>query len=161
MRFRFRLETALRLAHHEEEQAKVELGRRIAAVEEVGRRISLAEEEISEETALQREARGGEVWSQGQMLYLEWIRSRKDAVVALRAEESLRRTEAEAARVQLVAKRRAVEVLERLRERRLAQWKLERSRRELAEGSDVAARRWMRDRAASAAVAPRHEAMGS
>jgi hypothetical protein len=45
-----------------------------------------------------------------------------------------------------VEKRRAVQVFERLRERRLAQWKLEMSRKELAEGSDVAGRRWMAQR---------------
>ena len=143
MNFVFRLETPLRLARHREEQSRRALGAAFAALERLREGLRTLENELSEEIHSQSLPRTGDIWIQGQNLFLEWAQGQHAAIA--RSREACREAGkvVEAARVDLVEKRRAVQVLERLRERRLAQWKLELSRKELAESSDVAGRRWM------------------
>lgn len=149
MRFRFRLEAALQLARRAEESAKIHLGRCIAREEKIRQDIAELRRELREETALQHAARQGEVWAQGQTLFFDWVRGQALKIAGLEQAFFQAQAEVNLAREALTEKRRAVEVMTRLRERRLAQWKLELSRKELAEGSDVAARRWMRDHPAA------------
>jgi flagellar export protein FliJ len=143
MNFVFRLETPLRLARHHEEQSRRALGEAFSALERERERLRTLENDLSEEVGAQKRPRQGEIWIQGQSLFLEWAQGQHTAIA--RSREACREAGkiVELARADLVEKRRAVQVLERLRERRLAQWKLELSRKELAESSDVAGRRWM------------------
>ncbi|MBK9576703.1 MAG: flagellar export protein FliJ [Fibrobacterota bacterium] len=149
MKFKFQLEAALRLAERAEEAAKTILGKCVSEQERLRQAIHDLRTELREETALQQSARLGEIWAQGQTLFFDWVRGQAVRIAAV--EEAFVQAQARVAeaRAVLVEKRRAVEVLNRLRERRYAQWRLEVSRKELAEGSDIAARRWMRDHATS------------
>jgi flagellar protein FliJ len=146
MNFVFRLETPLRLARHHEEQSRRALGAAFSALELERERLRALEDDLSEEIGAQSRPRSGEIWVQGQSLFLEWAQGQHEAIA--KAREACREAgkAVELARADLVEKRRSVQVLERLRERRMAQWKLEVSRKELAEASDVAARRWMAQR---------------
>jgi flagellar export protein FliJ len=143
VKFVFRLETPLRLARRDEDSAKTALGKAIGEADKVRARIESLRTELSTETVSQSSRRTGEIWIQGQTLFLEWVRGRREAIARTESDLAERQRQVEAARAVVVEKRRAVEVLERLRERRLAQWKLERARKELAESSDAAGRRWM------------------
>ncbi|HNY29321.1 MAG TPA: flagellar FliJ family protein [Fibrobacteria bacterium] len=146
MRFRFRLEVTLQLAKRSEESAKIHLGRCIAREEKLRQEIAELRRELREETAMQAGARQGEVWAQGQILFFDWVRGQAIRIAELEEAFLQARSEVAQARDVLGQKRRAVEVMNRLRERRLAQWRREISRKELAEGSDMAARLWMRHR---------------
>lgn len=147
MKFRFQLESALRLALRAEEMARTELGRAIAVLDGIRQEISDLRGQLREETALQNDARQGVIWAQGQTLFFDWVRGQAMRIAQREAAFLQAQTEVERARAALVEKRRSVEVLKRLKERRYAQWRLEQSRKELAEGSDIAARRWTRDHA--------------
>lgn len=143
MKFVFRLEAPLRLARHAEDQAKRALGIAVGILD--GHRLSLQilRDDLESETLAQSIPRSGEIWIQGQNLFLEWTQGQKRKIVTVQV--SIRDAEAkvEEARLELVERRRAVEVFQRLKERRHAQWKLEMNRKELAESSDMAGRRWM------------------
>lgn len=143
MRFVFRLEAPLRLARHAEDQAKRALGLAVGILEKHRLALQALRDDLESETLAQSIPRSGEIWIQGQNLFLEWTQGQKRRIAATQA--SIREAEAkvEEARLELVEKRRAVEVFQRLKERRHAQWKLEMNRKELAESSDVAGRRWM------------------
>lgn len=143
MRFVFRLETPLRLARHAEDEARRELGRAIAALEERRRAVLLLRDELDSETRAQEAPRTGDVWIQGQTLFLDWTRGQKARISEQLAAGREAEAEVSRRRTILLEKRRAVQVLERLRERRFAQWRTELARKELAEGSDAAGRRWM------------------
>ena len=146
MKFVFRLEAPLRLAHHAEEQAKRALGQAMGILDRHRTTLQTLRDDLESETLAQSIPRSGQIWIQGQNLFLEWTQGQKRKIST--AIEAIREAEArvEEARVQLVEKRRAVEVFERLKQRRHAQWKLELSRKELAESSDMAGRRWMAQR---------------
>lgn len=150
MKFAFRLEAPLRLARHHEESSRRALGVAVGRLDANLRALASLREGLSRETEAQSAPRRGEIWIQGQNLFLDWVRGQREKIA--RSGESCAEAEKSVAqaRADLVEKRRAVQVLERLRERRLAQWKLEVSRKELAEGSDVAGRRWMAQRRAEA-----------
>jgi len=146
VKFVFRLEAPLRLAHHAEEQAKRALGQAMGILDRHRTTLQTLRDDLESETLAQSIPRSGQIWIQGQNLFLEWTQGQKRKIST--AIEAIREAEArvEEARVQLVEKRRAVEVFERLKQRRHAQWKLELSRKELAESSDMAGRRWMAQR---------------
>jgi flagellar FliJ protein len=146
VRFVFRLETPLRLARHAEDRARRELGFAVAALESRKQELQSLRDELESETRAQEAPRSGEIWIQGQNLFLDWTRGQRDRIRQGHREVEEAEAAVARARAVLVEKKRGVEVLERLRERRYAQWKLERSRKELAEGSDVAGRRWMAQR---------------
>jgi flagellar export protein FliJ len=150
MKFVFRLEAPLRLAHHHEESSRRALGKAMARLDACLRTLSSLQEAMAQETAAQSTPRQGAIWIQGQNLFLDWIHGQQVKIGQSRQACATAEKLVEEARSDLVEKRRAVEVLERLRDRRMAQWKLEESRKELAEGSDVAGRRWMAQRRAEA-----------
>lgn len=143
-RFHFRLDPLLRLRKRAEEASRAALGRAIA--EEARQRAVLArlEEELDESMAEQRRSREGEIWIQGQMLSLGWNAKRK-AEIAEQMERISRAVEGvKAAREALVEAKRAVEILEKLRERRRTQWAHAEFRKEQATLSDIAGIRWLR-----------------
>ena len=150
MKFVFRLEAPLRLARHHEDSSRRALGNAVARLDACLRDLAALREAMVEETEAQSAPRQGEIWVQGQNLFLEWVRGQQGRIARSREECAAAEKSVSEARADLVEKRRSVQVLERLRDRRLAQWKLEESRRELAEGSDVAGRRWMAQRRAEA-----------
>lgn len=146
MKFQFRLDPVLRLRLRDEESAKRLLG--LAATKErlENEKLQALKDELADEIGAQSVARSGEIWAQGQALYLEWsqgqnlrIESQKQACA--QAQEATRQ-----ARQAVVEARRAVQVLEKLKERRHAQWKLDLSRKEQVFASEVASQRWMRQR---------------
>lgn len=148
MKFVFRLESILRLRRRDEETAKKNLG--LAVAKEMSERDALRslEQELSDEIGAQAQARSGEIWAQGQALYLEWTRGQNLRILAQRQACLDAAAAVAMARSALIEARRAVQVLEKLRERRWAQWHLEQNRKEQAFASDVAAQRWMRLKAA-------------
>ncbi len=148
MKFVFRLESILRLRRRDEETARKNLG--LAVAKEIAQRETLRslEQELSDEIDAQAQARSGEIWAQGQALYLEWTRGQNLRILAQRQACLDAAAAVAKARSALVEARRAVQVLEKLRERRWAQWHLEQNRKEQAFASDVAAQRWMRLKAA-------------
>ena len=148
MKFIFRLEAPLRLARHHEESSRRALGKAMARLDACLDTLSALQEAMFLETAAQSAPRQGEIWIQGQNLYLDWVGGQRGKIGQSRDACGAAEKSVAVARADLVEKRRAVQVLERLRDRRLAQWKLEESRKELAEGSDVAGRRWMAQRRA-------------
>ena len=150
MKFVFRLEAPLRLARHLEESSRRTLGKAMVRLDTCLRTLSALQEAMNEETSAQSAPRQGEIWVQGQNLFLDWVHGQHEKISHSREACAVAEKVVAEARADLVEKRRAVEVLERLRDRRLAQWKLEESRKELAEGSDVAGRRWMAQRRAEA-----------
>lgn len=148
MRFVFRLESVLRLRRRDEETAKKNLG--LAVAREASERDALRslEQELSDEVGAQAQARSGEIWAQGQALYLEWTRGQNLRIAAQRSACQAAADAVAKARSALVEARRAVQVLEKLKERRWAQWHLEQNRKEQSFASDVAAQRWARLKAA-------------
>ncbi len=148
MKFVFRLESILRLRRRDEETARKNLG--LAVAKEMAERDALGtlEQELSDEIDAQAQARSGEIWAQGQALYLEWTRGQNLRIAAQRQACLDAAAAVAKARSALVEARRAVQVLEKLRERRWAQWHLEQNRKEQSFTSDVAAQRWARLKAA-------------
>lgn len=144
MRFVFRLESVLRLRRRDEETAKKNLGLAVAREASEREALRALEQELSDEVGAQAEARSGEIWAQGQALFLEWTRGQNLRIAAQRQSCQDAATAVAKARAALVESRRAVQVLEKLKERRWSQWHLEQNRKEQAFASDVAAQRWMR-----------------
>lgn len=143
-RFVFRLDPLLRLRRRAEEDAKVALGKAMAREERAREALARLEGELEESFADQRRSREGEIWIEGQLLSMGWNSARKAEIAAQKEriqEESKKVFEA---RTALTEARRGVQILEKLRERRLEQWKLAERRREQATLSDIAAQRWMR-----------------
>jgi flagellar export protein FliJ len=150
MKFVFRLEAPLRLARHHEESSRRALGKAMTRLDSCLRTLASLQEAMVQETEAQSAPRQGEIWVQGQNLFLDWMHGQREKIGHSREACATAEKSVSDARADLVEKRRAVQVLERLRDRRMAQWKLEESRKELAEGSDVAGRRWMAQRRAEA-----------
>lgn len=143
-RFQFRLDPLLRLRRRSEEDAKAALGRAIA--EEARQRGILASQEVELEESIsaQRSAREGEIWVQGQILALGWNELQK-AEIARQMVRIHQAAEGVAqARGVLMEARRAVQILEKLRERRKTQWTLDQLRKEQVTLSDIAGIRWVR-----------------
>ena len=150
MRFQFRLDPVLRLRLRDEETAKRALGEATQRESREREALQALQDELSAEVSAQAQARQDVIWAQGQSLYLEWAIAQNGRIAAQR-QVCLEAAQAvEAARKALVEARRAVQVLEKLKERRHEQWKLDLSRKEQAFASDVAAQRWMRQRSAGA-----------
>lgn len=97
----------------------------------------------------QRRGRDGEVWIQGQMLSMDWNHKRHGEIALQKERIKQAQAHVAEARSLLVEARRGVQILEKLRERRLEQWKLAEKRREQATLSDMAALRWSRQRTES------------
>lgn len=150
MKFEFRLDPVLRLRLRDEETAKRELGEAVAREQKERDALQALQDELSLEVSSQAQAREDVIWAQGQALYLEWAIAQNGRIAAQRQVCQEAAKAVQAARQAVVEARRAVQVLEKLRERRLQQWKLELSRKEQAFASDVAAQRWMRQRSAGA-----------
>lgn len=143
-RFAFRLDPLLRLRRRAEEDAKVALGKAIAREEKAREALARLEGELEDSIAGQRRAREGEIWIEGQLLSMGWNAARKGEIAAQKgriAEEAAKVLEARAA---LAEARRGVQILEKLRDRRLEQWRLAEKRREQATLSDIAGQRWLR-----------------
>ncbi len=150
MKFQFRLDPVLRLRLRDEETAKRALGEATQREAREREALRTLQDELSAEVSAQARAREDVIWAQGQSLYLEWAIAQNGRIAAQR-QVCLEAAQAvEAARKAVVEARRAVQVLEKLKERRHAQWKLDLSRKEQAFASDVAAQRWMRQRSAGA-----------
>lgn len=143
-RFDFRLEPLLRLRRRTEEDAKAALGMAVALEEQ--QRAILAELDAGLASSMedQRRGRDGEVWIQGQMLSMDWNHKRHGEIAQQKERIKQAVAHVAEARMLLVEARRGVQILEKLRERRLEQWKLAEKRREQATLSDMAALRWSR-----------------
>ncbi len=148
MKFTFRLEPVLRLRLRDEETAKRALGDALGREQLEREALQNLQEELSVEVASQTEARTDVIWAQGQALYLEWARAQNFRIATQRQTCLEAAAAVQTARAALVEARRAVEVLEKLKERRHAQWKLDLSRKEQIFTSEVAAQRWQRQQSA-------------
>ncbi len=143
-RFAFRLDPLLRLRRRAEEDAKVALGKAMTREERAREALARLEGELEESFADQRRSREGEIWIEGQLLSMGWNAARKTEIAAQKARIAEEAKKVIEARTALTEARRGVQILEKLRERRLEQWKLAERRREQATLSDIAAQRWMR-----------------
>jgi flagellar FliJ protein len=148
MKFQFRLEPVLRLRLRDEENAKRELGLAVGLEQKEREALQALQNELSVEVASQTQARNGVIWAQGQALYLEWAIVQNGRIASQRQVCHEAAQAVQAARLVVVEARRAVQVLEKLKERRHAQWKLDLSRKEQIFTSEVAAQRWSRQRSA-------------
>lgn len=148
MGFAFRLEPILRLRLRDEEEAKKKLGSAIAREQAERAALASLEQELSEEIRAQGAARSGEIWAAGQAMYLDWSRAQNGRIADRKRICDEAASAVAIARREVVEARRAVQVLEKLKERRRAQWHLDQNRKEQAFASDVAAQRWMRLKAA-------------
>lgn len=145
-RFQFRLDALLRLRRRAEEDARAALGHAIAAEERQKELLLGLEAELEESIAEQRRSREGEIWIEGQILAMGWNARRKIEIVDQKGRIAKASDAVKAARDALVEARRAVQILEKLRERRKAQWALAERRKEQATLSDIAGIRWLRQR---------------
>jgi len=143
-RFVFRLAPLLKMRERIEEQAKAALGKAIGIEEKERAVLRRLEEELQDSVADQRRARDGDIWVQGQILSMDWNARRKTEIAAQQARILDAAAHVKEAQSLLVEARRGVQVLEKLRDRRKEQWRLEENRKELATLSDLAAQRWMR-----------------
>jgi flagellar FliJ protein len=150
VKFAFRLDPVLRLRVRDEETAKRLLGLEVAAEQRERDVFQALQDDLKAETDAQQQAREGVIWAQGQALFLEWSQGQNLRIAQQRKVIAEAAQEVEKARIALIEARRAVQVLEKLKERRFTQWKLDLSRKEQAFASDVAAQRWMRLRSAGA-----------
>jgi len=150
VKFAFRLDPVLRLRLRDEDTAKKLLGLAVAAEQRERDALQTLQHDLSTEIDAQKQARSGEIWAQGQALFLEWSQGQNLNIARQKLVIAEAAAEVEKARIALIEARRAVQVLEKLKERRHAQWKLDASRKEQAFASDVAAQRWMRLRSAEA-----------
>lgn len=148
MKFQFRLEPVLRLRLRDEENAKRELGVAVAREQKERDALQALQDELSVEVSSQTQARSDVIWAQGQALYLEWALAQNGRIAAQRQICVEASQAVQVARAAVVEARRAVQVLEKLKERRHEQWKLELSRKEQIFTSEVAAQRWQRQRSA-------------
>lgn len=148
MKFQFRLEPVLRLRLRDEENAKRELGAAVAREQKEREALQALQDELSVEVSSQTQARRDVIWAQGQALYLEWALAQNGRIAAQRQVCHEASQAVQAARAAVVEARRAVQVLEKLKERRHEQWKLDLSRKEQVFTSEVAAQRWQRQRSA-------------
>jgi len=148
MKFAFRLEPVLRLRLRDEENAKRALGETIAREQRERESLQALQDELSMEVSSQTQARRDVIWAQGQALYLEWALAQNGRIAAQRQVCHEAAQAVQAARAAVVEARRAVQVLEKLKERRHEQWKLDLSRKEQIFTSEVAAQRWQRQRSA-------------
>jgi len=146
-RFQFRLEPLLRLRRRVEEEARAGLGRAIAAEEKERETLSRLEAELDLSIADQRRSREGIIWIEGQLLSLGWNERRHGEIAEQRGRIAQAATKVQEARAILLEARRAVQILEKLRERRREQWALAERRKEQATLSDIAGIRWMREQA--------------
>lgn len=143
-RFLFRLDPLLRLRRRAEEDARAALGRAIGAEEKERRTLARLEEELRDSVDQQRRSREGDIWIEGQLLSLGW-NQRRHGEIASQMERIAQAVEkVKEARAALLEARRAVQILEKLRERRHAQWALAERRKEQATLSDIAGIRWTR-----------------
>jgi len=143
-RFVFRLAPLLKMRERIEEQAKAALGKAIGIEEKERAVLRRLEEELQDSVADQRRARDGDIWVQGQILSMDWNARRKTEIAAQHTRILDAAAQVKEAQSLLVEARRGVQVLEKLRDRRKEQWRLEENRKELATLSDLAAQRWMR-----------------
>lgn len=143
-RFQFRLDPLLRLRKRAEEDARAALGRAVAAEEKRREELARLEGELEDSVAEQRRSREGDIWIQGQILSMGWNARRRGEIAAQNERIAQAAALVQEARQALVEARRGVQILEKLRERRKAQWALAERRREQATLSDIAAIRWMR-----------------
>lgn len=146
MRFVFKLEPVLRMRLRDEEDAKRRLGAAVSKEQLENERLHSLEDELSREIDAQTAARAERIWAQGQTLFLEWSQGQKLRIGSQKSACAQAADATRKARQDVVEARRAVQVLEKLKERRHVQWKLDQSRKEQVFASDVAAQRWMRQR---------------
>ncbi len=144
MSFQFRLEPVLRLRRRDEETAKKFLGQMVAREQAARDALVVLQEDLTNEIQAQTSARSGEIWAQGQSLFLEWSQGQNRNIASQRQACIEAALATQKARTALIEARRAVQVLEKLRERRYAQYRLDLSRKEQVFTSEVAAQRWVR-----------------
>ncbi|MCB9497351.1 MAG: flagellar export protein FliJ [Fibrobacteria bacterium] len=143
-RFTFRLDPLLELRRRTEQEARTILGKAIAKESREREILQRMEEELSESMDLQKRSREGEIWVQGQILALGWNAGRRGEIASQGRRISEAAQVVARARELLMEAKRGVQVLEKLRDRRMEQWKLSERRKEQATLSDIAAIRWAR-----------------
>jgi len=143
--FRFRLETALKLRRHTEEQARKDLAERIAALGRKQARMLDLRGQLTGTVETRKAALlDGVFRPELQMVDMGWMRGLKGKMAHCHGEIAEAEAEAESARGRLVEARRGVKVLETLRERREKQWRQAENRRTENILSDIAGVNWLR-----------------
>lgn len=122
-KFKFNLESVRRLREHREQEALAALGRAQGALSEAQRRFEVAEAEMHAAQLRQLEPH---LQAQRE-LYIHRLRIRS---AQLREEVYLRAGEVENAREAAAVAQSERKAVDRLRERRLSEWEIERQREE-------------------------------
>jgi flagellar protein FliJ len=141
-KFHFRLETLLRLRKSREDQCGVELAEACRDDEELGRQIeglNKEQEHLREES--RKVAGPGEIHIDQLLQAHRYARSLLTQQAQLCRERETATREIERRRESLLAAKRKVQVLEKLRDRRQAQHRVEEGRRSAKELDEAAMRR--------------------
>lgn len=143
--FRFPLETPLKLRRHAEEQASLALAETMRRLEAKQAQMLDLREQLTGSVEGRKEALlAGNFLPQMQMVDMGWFAALKMRMAACHGEIQAAQAEVDAARGRLVEARRAVKVLETLRERREKQWRQAENRRTENILSDMAGVNWLR-----------------
>lgn len=143
--FRFRLETPLKLRRHAEEEASKALAERMRALEAREARMADLRGQLTGSVEGRKEALlAGNFQPHLQMVDMGWFAALKMRMATCHGEIQAAQAEVDAARGRLVEARRAVKVLEMLRERRQRQWRQAENRRAENILSDLAGVNWLR-----------------
>lgn len=141
--FRFRLETALKLRRHAEEESKKLLALRIRFLESKQQEMLSLRQQLTDAVQEQRHLLEQQVFRSELMTYgLGWMDGLKEQMQVCQSAIEEAQQAVTAARTSLVASRRGVKILETLRERRYQQWRIMENRRQERTLSDLAGIRW-------------------
>lgn len=146
MAFRFSLQPVLEQRQRIEDERQRELGDIQRRLESSRRRVQEIEEDIRRRHESVRENQRKGVRFALRELEERWIQAQRQA--ALEEQQVIRGLEEQEvqARARLVEAAKGRMVIEKLRERELAQWKLDEARRELKLFDEIAVRDYVNDR---------------
>ena len=141
--FRFRLETALKLRRHAEEESKKLLAQRIRALESKQQEMLSLRQQLTDAVQERRQLLEQREFRSELMVYgLGWMEGLKAQMETCQTAIAEAEQQVTAARAALVVSRRGVKILEILRERRYQQWRIMENRRQERTSSDLAGIRW-------------------
>ena len=141
--FRFRLETALKLRRHAEEESKKLLALRIQALESKQQEMLSLRQQLTVAVQERRQLLEQREFRSELMAYgLGWMEGLKERMMNCQTAIEEAQQQVTEARTALVVSRRGVKILETLRERRYQQWRVMENRRQERTSSDLAGIRW-------------------